>query len=74
MFYTKKKQQMIENLAKLYLIMKDHVPNPDSLKANELFVDIAHAVIKDGEIKMLDLVADGYLAENSNSLAKGGDV
>ncbi len=74
MFYTKKKQQMLDDLADLYLIMSHHVPNPDSKTANILFLNLADDITSDGSKKFMDILGDKYLAENSDSLAKGGDV
>lgn len=75
MFLTKKKQElMLEDLTDLYLIMTRYVTNPDSKKANILFVNLANDIANDGTKKFMDILGNKYLAENSSALAKGGDV
>ena len=75
MLFAKKKQQlMLEDLTDLYLIMKRYVTNPDSKKANILFLNLADDITNNGSKKFVDILGEKYLAENSAALAKGGDV
>lgn len=75
MLFSKKKQQlMLEDLTDLYLIMKRYVTNPDSKKANILFLNLADDITNNGSKEFMDILGEKYLAENSAALAKGGDA
>lgn len=65
MLFTKKKEGMMNDLADLYLLMAKYVPSPDSHKANRLFLNIADRIVRDGEMKFIDILGDKYVAENS---------
>lgn len=58
--FKKKKLDILEKLAELYIIMSKHVPNPDSVKANQLFVYICKGIMKDGYVEFANIIADKY--------------
>lgn len=69
MIFKEKKIKTLEKLAELYLIQSKYIKNPDSIKANQLFVDICKDIMKDGDVEFAKIIADKYSDELSKEFA-----